>query len=412
MIEKLKIIYKNVGPGFIMAAVVLGAGSITTSTKIGSTLGYDFFWVILIAAISMAVYMNISTRFGILHNQSILGVIAKKYGRWFSMTIGISSFLAALSFQFGNNLGVGMGMETLTGINAKLWPFLFTPLAIILIFYTKNLYKTLEKIMMFMVMIMIFTFITNLIFIKPDLISVAAGFVPKTFAMENFSQLAAIVGTTFVLNGALYQSYLVQSKGWKLEDIDKGIKDSNFGVFLLAIMSVLIITTAAATLKPLGISVNSAADMAIQLEVLLGSYAKYIFAFGFISAAFSSLIVNAVIGGGLLSDGFGLGKSMDEKMPKIFTILILLIGMGISVYVSSDIGNAVYSLILAQASSMLAVPLIAVGLLLIANRKDVMGEYKNTIFQNILAIIGFVLICVLVYIMYSKLLGYFTNSNL
>ncbi|MCF6224633.1 MAG: divalent metal cation transporter [Flavobacteriaceae bacterium] len=190
------------------------------------------------------------------------------------------------------------------------------------------------------------------------------------------------------------------------------MKDSNFGVFLLAIMSVLIITTAAATLKPLGISVNSAADMAIQLEVLLGSYAKYIFAFGFISAAFSSLIVNAVIGGGLLSDGLGLGKSMDEKMPKVFTILILLIGMGISVYVSSDIGNAVYSLILAQASSMLAVPLIAIGLLLIANRKDVMGKYKNTIFQNILAIIGFVLICVLVYIMYSKLLGYFTDSIL
>ncbi|MCF6224632.1 MAG: divalent metal cation transporter [Flavobacteriaceae bacterium] len=102
MIEKLKNIYKNVGPGFIMAAVVLGAGSITTSTKIGATLGYDFFWVILIAAISMAVYMNISTRFGILHNQSILGVIAKKYGRWFSMIIGISSFLAALSFQFDN----------------------------------------------------------------------------------------------------------------------------------------------------------------------------------------------------------------------------------------------------------------------------------------------------------------------
>ncbi len=399
------------GPGFIMAAVVLGAGSITTSTKIGATLGYDFFWVILIAAISMAVYMNISTRFGVLQSQSILGVIAKKYGRWFSVIIGISSFLAALSFQFGNNLGVGMGMEALTGINAKLWPFLFTPLAIILIFYTKNLYKTLEKLMMFMVMIMILTFIINLIFIKPDLISMAAGFVPSTFPIDNFSQLAAIVGTTFVLNGALYQSYLIQSKGWKLEDKEKGIRDSNFGVFLLAIMSVLIIATAAATLKPLGITVNSAADMAKQLEMLLGSYAKYIFAFGFISAAFSSLIVNAVIGGGLLSDGLGMGKSMDEKIPKTFTIIILIAGMSIAVYVSSDIGSSVYSLILAQASSILAVPLIAIGLLLIANRKDVMGKYKNTPFQNILAIIGFVLICFLVYIMYIKLIGYFTNTN-
>ena len=94
-------------------------------------------------------------------------------------------------------------------------------------------------------------------------------------------------------------------------------------------------------------------------------------------------------------------------MPKAFTVLILLAGMGIAMYVTSDGGSAVYSLILAQASSMLAVPLIAIGLILIANRKDVMGDYKNTLLQNILAIIGFILICVLVYIMYGKLIGYF-----
>ncbi len=408
MIQKLKNIFKTIGPGFILAAVVLGPGSITTSTKIGSTQGYAFLWVILIAAISMAVYTNMSTRFGVLHSQSILGVIAEKYGRWFSMVIGISSFLAALSFQFGNNLGVGMGMETITGIDAKLWPLLFTPLAIVLIFFTKNLYKTLEKLMMFMVMLMITAFVVNLVFIKPDLVASVKGFVPKPFSMDNFSQLAAIAGTTFVLHCALYQSYLVQNKGWKLEDKDRGIKDSNLGVFLLALMSVLVIVTAAATLKPLGITINSAADMAMQLELLLGSYAKYLFAFGFISAAFSSLLVNSVIGGGLLSDGLGMGRSMDEKMPKVFTTLILLVGMGIAIYVSSDVGSPVYSLILAQASSMLAVPLIAIGLLLVLNRKDVMGKHKNTLFQNILAIAGFILICILVYIMYGKLIGYFS----
>jgi Mn2+/Fe2+ NRAMP family transporter len=277
----------------------------------------------------------------------------------------------------------------------------------VLIFFAKNLYKTLEKLMMFMVILMITAFVVNLIFIKPDLVETAGGFIPKPFSMDNFSELAAIVGTTFVLHCALYQAYLVQNKGWKLKDKDKGIRDSNFGVFLLALMSVLVIVTAAATLKPLGITVNSAADMAIQLEELLGSYSKYIFAFGFIAAAFSSLLVNAVIGGGLLSDGLGMGRSMGEKMPKLFTLLILVIGMGIAMYVTSEGGSAVYSLILAQASSMLAVPLIAIGLIMIVNREDVMGKYKNTLYQNILAILGFILICVLVYIMYGKLIGYF-----
>ncbi len=408
--SRLKNVIKSIGPGFIMAAVVLGPGSITTASKIGSTQGYAFLWVILLSATSMAVYSNMSTRFGVIHQKSLLSVISEKYTKWLSMAIGIGSFLASLSFQFGNNLGVGMGMETLTGINAKIWPLLFTPAAIVLIFFAKNLYKTLEKLMMFMVMVMILAFVINLVFIKPDLSAIAIGFVPTSFEGENFSQLAALAGTTFVLHCALYQAYLVQNKGWKLKDIKKGIQDSNLGVFLLALMSSLVIITAAASLKPMGIAINSAADMAIQLELLLGSYAKYVFAFGFIAAAFSSLLVNSVIGGGLLSDSLGMGRSMEEKMPKVFTTVILLAGMAIALYVSGN-GSPVYSLIMAQASSILAVPLIAVGLFLVLNNKEVMGEHRNSKLQNVLAIAGFALICMLVYIMYGKLIGYITNMS-
>ncbi len=405
---RLKNIAKSIGPGFIMAAVVLGPGSITTASKIGSTEGYAFLWVILLGAISMAVYSNMSTRFGVLHEKSILKVISEKYSKWLSLAIGIASFFASLSFQFGNNLGVGMGMEALTGIDAKIWPLIFTPGAIVLIFFAKNLYKTLEKLMMFMVMFMILAFIINLIFIKPDLTAIASGFVPKGFLMDNFNQLAALVGTTFVLHCAIYQAYLVQDKGWKRSDKDKGVRDSNLGVFMLALMSSLVIITAAATLKPMGITINSAGDMALQLELLLGSYAKYVFALGFISAAFSSLLVNSVIGGGLLADSIGMGRSMEEKMPKLFTTIILIVGMAIALYVSGN-GSPVYSLIMAQASSILAVPLIAIGLYLVLNNKEIMGKYKNTNFQNVLAIAGFVLICVLVYIMYGKLIGYVGN---
>src|SRR5690606_5770651 len=183
---------------------------------------------------------------------------------------------------------------TLTGIHAGVWPIVFTALAIVLIFFGKNLYKVLEKIMMYVVMIMILAFVVNLIFIKPDLVAVAQGFVPKPFSTDNLGELAAITGTTFVLNSALYQSYLVQNKGWKIADKKKATRDSNLGIFLLSLMSIFVIATAATTLKPLGIVVNSASDMALQLEMLLGSYAKYVFAIGFSAAAFSSLLVNAV----------------------------------------------------------------------------------------------------------------------
>jgi manganese transport protein len=394
---------RSLGPGFIIASVVLGPGSITVSSRIGSEYGYAYLWVIAFAAISMMIYTSMSARFGVANSTSILQSIAENYGRWFSVVIGISAFLAASSFQFGNNLGVGIAMEGITGIHEKVWPLIFTPLAIVLLFWARNLYKLLEKLMMILVMIMILAFFFNLILAKPDAGQIASGFVPRFFSMGSLDIIAALVGTTFVLHGALYQAYLAQDKGWKMSEMKQGINDSCTGIFMLAFISALILITSAAALHPNGIIVNSASDMAMQLESLFGKFAGIVFSIGLCSAAFSSLMVNAVMGGGLLSDGLGLGRSMNERMPKIFTTIALLLGMVIAVFFR---GNIIYTLILAQASSILAVPLIALGMFLILNNKKVMGKFRNNLWQNILAVFGFILISLMVYFMYSKIIAY------
>ncbi len=400
MFYKIKEVIKSIGPGFIIAAVVLGPGSITVASRIGSEHGYAFLWVILLAAVFMVVYTSMGVRFGVYNEKSILQTISNKYGRWFSVVIGISAFLSATSFQFGNNLGIGIGMHGITGIDERVWPLIFTPLAMLLIFWAKNLYKVLEKLMMVMVMIMILAFLFNLFLTKPDVDALAKGFLPLSFSLDNMDVVAALMATTFAVVGAIYQSYLVQNKNWKISNLRRGLNDTYMGIFLLAFISVLIIVTSAAALHPFGIKVNSAADMALQLEALFGSYAKIVFSLGLCAAAFSSLVVNSVMGGGLLADSFGLGHSMNEKIPRIFTAIILFIGMLIAVFFR---GNVIYALIMAQASSMLAVPLIALGMFLILNNKKVMGKYKNNIFQNVLAILGFVILSVMVYFMYSKL---------
>ena len=147
MFHKIKSIIKSLGPGFIIASVVLGPGSIAVSSRIGSEEGYSFLWVIVIAALCMTAYVSMAVRFGVVNENSILQGIADKYGRWFAVLIGISSFMSAMSFQFGNNLGIGIGMEGITGIDERVWPLVFTSLAIVLLFWTKNLYKVLEKLM-------------------------------------------------------------------------------------------------------------------------------------------------------------------------------------------------------------------------------------------------------------------------
>jgi NRAMP (natural resistance-associated macrophage protein)-like metal ion transporter len=403
MFKRTKEVLKSFGPGFIIASVVLGPGSITVASRIGSEHGYVFLWVIVLAAISMIVYTSMSARFGVSNNKSMLQSIADNYGRWFAVLIGISTFLSASSFQFGNNLGIGIGMQGITGIDEQVWPLVFTLLAILLLFWAKNLYKVLEKLMMVMVMVMIAAFILNLVLVKPESVALAKGFVPKTFDVKHLNVVAALVATTFSLNGAIYQSYLAQDKGWKLSNLKKSLTDTYLGISLLAFISMLIIITSAAALHPLGIVVNSAADMAMQLEALFGSSAKIIFSFGLCAAAFSSLMVNAVIGGGIFADGLGLGRSMNEKMPKIFTSVILLLGMLVALFFRGDV---VYALVMAQASSIFAVPLIAIGIYLILNNKKVMGRLRNTMLQNILAILGFILMSIVVYYMYTRLIDF------
>ncbi len=396
-----KKIIKSIGPGFIIASLVLGPGSITVASRVGSKSGFDLLWVVVIAGISMVIYTSMAARIGIVSKDTILKTIADNYSKWFAVSIGIASFFAAMSWQFGNNLGIGIAMHAITGINEAVWSVVFTLIGIILLFFTKNLYKVLEKIMMAMVMIMIIAFTINIILIQPNLLEVAKGFLPLSFSISNFDEIAALVATTFALPAAIYQAYLVKDRGWKKENISDGILSAKMGIIMLGLITLMIVITSAAVLHPKGITVNSAADMAMQLEILFGSSSKFIFSIGLSAAAFSSLMVNAVIGGGLLSDSLNLGRSMNEKVPKIFTAVILLVGMLIAVFFK---GNIIYALIMAQASSVLGVPLIAIGIFMLANNKKIMAEYANNKFQNGIAILGFVMISYMGYYMLNKLI--------
>ncbi len=407
MFRKIKSIFKSLGPGFIIASVVLGPGSITVASRIGSEYGYAFLWVILLATIFMVTYTSMGVRFGVISSKSILQAIADKYGRWLAITIGISAFLSSSSFQFGNNLGIGIGMEGITGINEHVWPVVFTVICIIFIFWAKNLYKLIEKLMMVTVMIMIFAFFINLVLTKPQIAPVARGFVPSGLPLDSLSVVAALVATSFSLAAAFYQSYLAQDKGWKKENLKGSLKDTYIGIFLLAAISATVLITSATALQPRGILVNSAADMALQMEALFGGYAKVIFSVGLCAAAFSSMMVNSLIGGGLLADGLGLGRSMNDRATRLFIIAILVIGMLVAVFFR---GNVIYALIMAQASSMLAVPLIAIGLFLMLNNKKVMGKYRNNLFQNIIAAAGFIVISIMIFFMYQNLVDYIRST--
>lgn len=386
----LKSWLSSLGPAIITAALVLGPGSLTVSSIIGANFGYHLIWAIALAAIFMMVFTEMSARIGMSTNQTLLTTIRQKYGKVVTILIGIGAFLVTASFQAGNAIGSGVALNVLTGISQDLWTILFTLFAMSLLLF-KDFYKVLEKLMLVLVAIMLFSFVTTLIIAKPSLSGIAQGLVPS-IPSGSLLLMIALFATTFSIVGAFYQSYLVQEKGWNKSNMKEGIRESYSGIIVLGLISGVVMMSAAAVLLPQGIAIGSVADMGKSLEPLYGNWATTIFMIGLWGAAVSSLTGNATIGGALLADALGLGSKLNDKAVRYCIIAVMAIGAIVAV----AFGRIPIQLItLAQAVTIIVVPLIGIVLYMVANDKKVMGEFNNSITKNIIGIIGLVVLLVL-----------------
>ena len=162
--------------------------------------------------------------------------------------------------------------------------------------------------------------------------------------------------------------------------------DSSKGAVLMMVITLMIMGTSAAVLK--GETLGGVGDVAAQLEPLFGKWGKGLFCLGLFSAAYSSFIVNSMIGGFILSDGLGLGSNPEDKWPKRLTIAVLLTGMIVALLIKQAGLNKLHAIVAAQAVTVVASPLVAGALLWLSNRKDVMGEDRNGPVANTFGSLG------------------------
>jgi manganese transport protein len=200
--------------------------------------------------------------------------------------------------------------------------------------------------------------------------------------------LTGMIGTTFSVAAAFYRAYLVKEKQWTIRDQKRGLIDSGIGVFFLCGISAIIMMTAAAAFygKPGADQLSSVAAVARQLEPTFGASAKILFSIGILAGALSSFLVNALIGGTIFSDGFGLGSSIDGKWPKFFTLLALAVGAVVailSIQFDVDRGGIIT---FAQALTVLGVPALALALLYLGSRPELQGEKRTP--RWVLGIVG------------------------
>ncbi|QEH43387.1 Nramp family divalent metal transporter [Chitinophaga sp. XS-30] len=378
---------RPLGPGIITAALVFGPSKITITSKMGAEYGFSLIWIVVVAVFFMAVFTMLATRIGIASDQSLIGTVRKKMGKRTAVATGVAVFLVTASFQAGNAVGVGISLSELTGTPVKPWILICSLLSISLLFF-RSFYKVLEKVMILMIVLMLTAFLTTMLMVEAGVAEIASGLTPSLpQGSEGLS--IAFVASCFSIVGASYQAYLVQQR----RRIDpagaqKG-RDSLFGILILGLMSVTVLVCAAAVLYPRGIAVTSATDMAKALEPVFGRYAFVLFLSGLFSASFSSLIGNASVGGIFLADALGYGSDFNAKPVRIFTAAIMVLGAAVA-FIFGRL--PIELLIIAQRITIFLVPFIGFAIFFIANDGQIMGRYRNSRLQNVLAILGLCLL--------------------
>lgn len=384
--NKLLKLLKGLGPGIITAALVFGPSKMTITSRLGAEYGYSTLWVVAVAIFFMLIFTDMGARIGLSSPVSLLTQIRIKWGKPAGVIIGLGVFLVATSFQAGNSIGVGIAVAEASGTPTWIWVLVFNLLGASLLFF-RSFYKTLEKLMIALVGLMLFSFLTTLFLSKPQLSGIVDGFVPN-IPIGSGGLLIAFMASCFSIVGAFYQSYLVQES--KKPGAEEQAKNrSATGILILGFMSVVVIICAAAVLNPQGIRVNSASEMSKALEPLFGSHASHLFLAGLFGASFSSLVGNATVGGSLLGDALGFGNRLSSKSVRALIALVITCGAIISLI----FGKLPLELIIfAQSVTIFLVPFIGFAMYSIANDRNIMGQRVNTPFTRMAGAIGLILL--------------------
>lgn len=355
----------------------------------GASYGYSLMWLVVVAIGFMVVFTEMAARIAYARKESLLQVIRGKWGNVVPLIVGGGIFLVTSSFQAGNTIGVGISLGEMTGTPPALWMVIFTALAISMLFL-RSLYKVLEKCMILLVLLMLVSFLVTFIMSKPSLALMASGLIP-TIPDGSETLVIAFTASCFSLVAAFYQTYLVQERLRNRPVNNEGYRtvESRAGILLLGVLVVIVMGCAAAVLHEKKLAVQTGMDMAKALEPLFGEFASWLFLLGLFGASFSSLLGNAVVGGTLMGDALHGSSNLNNKRNRILIAAIMIIGLTIAVVFGK---LPLEAIIIAQSVTIFIVPIIGIALFNIANDKKIMEHLVNSRLQNIIGIMGILLL--------------------
>ncbi len=395
----------GIGPGIFAIGYTIGTGSVTSMIVAGSSYGMQLLWVLALSCLFSWVLMEAYGRYYLVTGEtalfafrkhlklgglmSILIIVGISFGQWNSLTgiLGISTnaivevlvlfFPAIKGHEYGWVLGIAL---VVIGIMyAILW---------------KGRYAIFEKILLFFVTLMGLSFLLSLFMVLPDPAEIAKGFIPSIPQVEGGRMLvAAFVGTTMAAATFVSRPLFIQGKGWSKANLAEQQKDALWAAVLIFIISGSIMAAAMGAFYERGTVVTKVLDMVYALEPVAGKFAIVIFFMGTLTAGLSSVFPILMIAPLMIAD-YQQGKlDTSSTQFKVLAGIACLIGLTVPVLGA----NPIQAQILTQVFNVFVLPLVILGILILINRKSLMGEHRAHFVLNVGLVAALVFACVISY---------------
>lgn len=372
---------RNIGPGAIVAAAIVGPGTITTASTTGAQFGFVLIWALLFSVIATMFLQEMSTRLGIMTGKDLGAALREQFEHPVLKFITVALVIAAIgignaAYETGNIVGGAIGLATITGMPIRVWGVILGIGAGLLLWF--GTYKVLEKVFVVMVAIMSLSFIVTAIVVKPDLGPIFSGAFIPAIPEGSIMFVISLIGTTIVPYTFFLQSATVQERWSRKEDISESRFDIITSMIVVGLISTSIVVTAAVAF-PRGSALDNPADMAIQLEPLLGTWAKFVFSVGIFAAGATSVMTAALGAAYAISGALGWEKNIQSIGFRSIWVIIILVGVVFSGLGYSPIQIIVFS----QYANGLILPIIVLFLMFVMNNSRRLGEFVNRTWLNV-----------------------------
>lgn len=374
----------QLGPAALVAAAFIGPGTVVTASLAGANFGYALLWALAFSVIATLILQEMAARLGVVTRQGLGEAIREQIQRpalrWAAMALVISAVVIGNSvYQGGNLSGASLGVEALIGSAASWLPLILGVLAAVLL-WSGN-YRLLERVLIGLVMLMSVAFIASFLLVQPDWPAFFRGLFIPSIPTGSLLTVIALIGTTVVPYNLFLHAASSAQKWRGAEDLPRARGDLVVSIPLGGLISIAIVSTAAAAFFGQAVELQGAADLSASLRPVAGEGATWLMGIGLFAAGLSSSLTAPLASAYALSGILGYGGQL-KSWPFRLTWLAII---GIGTLIASAGIRPVEVIMFAQVANGLLLPIMALFLLWACNQQR-LGEHRNSLPQNVAAV--------------------------